>query len=58
MTWVIMGIKACMFGAFNGDWISPMLLTILWGLVFYVASCFLGHWHFVSRHHVSKTVDI
>jgi hypothetical protein len=53
-----MGIKACMFGAFNGDWISPMLLTILWGLAFYVASCFLGHWHFVSRHHVSKTVDI
>ena len=58
MTWVIMGIKACMFDAFNGNWMSPMLLTILWGLAFYVASCFLGHWHFVGRHHVSKTVDI
>lgn len=58
MTWVIMGIKVCMFDAFDGNWLSPMLLTILWGLAFYVASCFLGQWHFVSRHLVAKTVDI
>jgi putative membrane protein len=58
MTWVIMGIKACMFDAFDGNWMNPMLLTILWGVAFYVASCFLGHWNFVSRHHIGKTVDI
>jgi putative membrane protein len=58
MTWVIMGIKACMFDAFDGNWVTPMLLTIVWGLTFYVASCYLGHWHFVSRHQVEKTVDI
>jgi len=37
---------------------NPMLLTILWGVAFYVASCFLGRWNFVSRHHIGKTVDI
>lgn len=58
MTWVIMGIKACMFDAFDGNWMSPMLLTILWGLGFYVASCYLGTWHFVSRHAVRETVDL
>jgi putative membrane protein len=58
MTWVIMGIKACMFDAFDGNWMNPMLLTILWGVAFYIASCFLGHWNFVSRHHIGKTVDI
>jgi putative membrane protein len=58
MTWVIMGIKACMFDAFDGNWTGPMLVTILWGVAFYVASCFLGHWNFVNRHHIGKTVDI
>jgi len=58
MTWVIMGIKACMFDAFDGNWVVPMAVTILWGLIFYVASCYLGHWQFVSRHRVRQTVDI
>ena len=58
MTWVIMGIKACMFDAFGGNWFNPMLLTILWGLAFYIASCYLGKWHFVSRHAVRETVDL
>ena len=58
MTWVIMGIKACMFDAFGGNWMSPMFLTVLWGLFFYLASCYLGHWNYVSRHHIAKTVDI
>jgi len=58
MTWVIMGIKACMFDAFGGNWMSPMFLTVLWGLFFYLASCYLGHWNYVSRHQIAKTVDI
>lgn len=58
MTWVIMGIKVCMFDAFDGDWISPMFVTVLWGLLFYLASCYLGHWNYVNRHHIAKTVDI
>ena len=58
MTWVIMGIKACMFDAFDGNWIGPMSLTVLWGLAFYLASCYLGRWHFVSRHAVRETVDL
>ena len=58
MTWVIVGIKTCMFDAFEGNWWSPMLLTLIWGVAFYTASCLLGHWNYVSRHHISKTVDI
>ena len=47
-TWVIKALRACMFGAFDGDWVSPWLATALIGSIAWVAACFVGRWQFVS----------
>jgi len=47
-TWVIKALRACMFGAFDGDWLSAWLVIALIGAIAWLAACFVGRWQFVS----------
>lgn len=47
-TWVIKALRACMFGAFDGDWLSAWLVIGLIGAIAWLAACFVGRWQFVS----------
>ncbi len=47
-TWVIKALRATMFGAFDGDWLSPWLAIGLIGAIAWLAACFVGRWQFVS----------
>lgn len=48
-TWVIKALRACMFGAFDGDWLSAWLVIGLIGTIAWLAACFVGRWQFVSE---------
>ncbi len=48
-TWVIKALRASMFGAFDGDWLSPWLIIGLIGSLAWLAACFVGRWQFVSQ---------
>ncbi len=47
-TWVIKALRASMFGAFDGDWLSPWLVIALMGFLAWLAACFAGRWQHVS----------
>lgn len=47
-TWVIKALRATMFGAFEGDWLSAWLVIALIGAIAWLAACFVGRWQFVS----------
>ena len=47
-TWVIKALRASMFGAFEGDWLSAWLVIGLIGSIAWLAACFVGRWQFVS----------
>lgn len=48
-TWVIKALRASMFGAFDGDWLSAWLVIGLIGSIAWLAACFVGRWQFVSQ---------
>ena len=48
-TWVIKALRASMFGAFDGDWLSAWLVICLIGSIAWLAACFVGRWQFVSE---------
>ncbi|MEO7106295.1 MAG: YhgE/Pip domain-containing protein [Rhodoferax sp.] len=48
-TWVIKALRACMFGAFDGDWLSAWLVIGLIGSIAWLAACFVGRWQIVSE---------
>ena len=47
-TWVIKALRASMFGAFDGGWLSAWLVIGLIGFIAWLAACFVGRWQFVS----------
>ena len=48
-TWVIKALRASMFDAFDGDWLSAWLVIGLIGSIAWLAACFVGRWQFVSQ---------
>ncbi|PUE26208.1 hypothetical protein B9Z39_10705 [Limnohabitans sp. JirII-29] len=58
MTWVVMGVKACMFHAFEGDWYTPMLVTLCWGVASAWVACFAGQWRFVPVRRMRPLLDV
>ena len=58
MTWVVMDVKACMFHAFEGDWLTPMLITLSWGLVSASVACYVGRWRFVPLRRMRPILDV
>ncbi len=58
ITWVVKAIKASLFGAFEGDWQTP-LHGLLWvGLWAAAASSFIGRWRYVSPLALRPALDL
>lgn len=57
LTWVVRGIKASMFGAYDGAWQYPLLLVGLAGMAAATLACTVGHWRFVKQAAIRPAVD-
>ena len=57
MTWVVKGLKACMFGAYEDNWQMPFLITTLWGLAALTLTCFIGRWQFAPSRRMQPAMD-
>lgn len=57
LTWVVRAIKACMFGAYDGAWLTPLGWVTLAGLSVAALACFLGQWRFVRTAEVRPAVS-
>ena len=58
MTWVVKGLKACMFGAYEDNWQIPWLITTLWGLAALVMTCFVGRWRYAPSRQMKPAMDL
>ncbi len=58
MTWVVMGVKACMFHAFEGNWYTPLLITLCWGLACAWVACYVGRWRLVPLRRMRPILDV
>lgn len=57
MTWVVKGLKACMFGAYENNWQIPWMITTLWGLAALVMACTVGPWRFAPSRRSKPAMD-
>ena len=57
LTWVIRAMKAAMFGAYGGEWLFPIAMVALAGLVAATSACWIGRWRFVKHTTVRPAVD-
>jgi putative membrane protein len=58
MTWVVQGLKAAMFDAYEGDWFHPLLQT--GGLLFVCAvlAVGVGRWHYSKSSNSRPMLDL
>lgn len=58
LTWVVHALKAAMFGAFNGEWLSVVwqLGACAGGAVF--LACMSKRWRYVSAQEIAPPVDL
>ena len=57
MTWVVKGLKACMFGAYEDNWQAPFWITTLWGLAALTLTCFVGRWRYTPSRRMQPAMD-
>lgn len=57
MTWVVQGLKACMFGAYEDNWQSPLGITALWGLAALTLTCCVGRWRFTPSRRMPPAMN-
>ncbi len=58
MTWMVHGLKAAMFGAYEADWLRPWLLTLCLGLVSAVAATWLGRSQYRRASQLKPAMDL
>lgn len=58
MTWVVKGVKAAMFDAYEGDWLIPCMLTLCLGLAAALIASRVGRWQFASLRAMRPTLDL
>ena len=58
LTWVIKGLKASMFGAFDADWQRPMLIIAAWTLGAALMAIWVGSWRYVEQRDLRPALDI
>ena len=58
ITWVVHGLKASLFGAFDGVWQTPWQQVALAGLGAALVAMYLGRWTFVNRKEVHPALDL
>ena len=58
MTWVVHGLKAAQFDAFEGNWLQPLFLTLLLGLVSLSLSAALVKWRHCPIRELKPHLDL
>lgn len=58
ITWVVKAIKACLFGAYGGNWQHPLQLVALAGALAALAACFVGRWRYVKPSSLRPSLDL
>ena len=57
MTWVVKGLKACMFGAYEDNWQTSFWITTLWGLAALALTYFVGRWRYTPSRRMQPAMD-
>ena len=57
LTWVVRCMKATMFGAYGGDWLRPLAVIGISGLIALCCACWVGRWRYVQPAQMRPTVD-
>lgn len=57
MTWVVKGLKACMFGAYEDNWQTSFCITTLWGMAALTITCFVGRWRYTPSRRMQPAMD-
>lgn len=58
ITWVVQGLKASLFGAFDGAWQTSWLQVLSAGAAAALASMYLGRWRYVARTALHPALDL
>jgi putative membrane protein len=58
ITWLTHGLKAALFGAFEGTWLLPWLQVTGVGIFAAVLTMVLGRWRFVSLRQLRPRLDL
>ncbi|MFP8778703.1 YhgE/Pip family protein [Hydrogenophaga sp. RWCD_12] len=57
-TWVVRGVRASMFGAFDSQWLQSVGIVMLFGLGAFVLASFVGRWRFVDEAAHRPALDV
>ncbi len=57
MTWMVYGLKAAMFGAYEADWLRPWLLTLCLGAVSAIGAAWLGRSQYRRASQLRPAMD-
>ncbi len=57
MTWVVKSVKASMFGAYGGDWLTPLALVACAGIVAFAIACWWGRPRYARAHMVRSVIE-
>ncbi|MEN9712722.1 MAG: hypothetical protein RLY90_983, partial [Pseudomonadota bacterium] len=58
MTWVIKGLKACMFDAFEGDWLTPTAITLGWCVLFAGLASLAKRWRYEHHLRMRQVIEL
>ena len=58
MTWVVKSIKASMFGAYESNWQSPLMIVAAWGICAFAFATLVGRWRFVASRNMRPTMEL
>lgn len=58
ITWVVKAVKASLFGAFGGDWMSPLRLIMGVAVASALVATFVGRWRFVPIAQLRPRLDV
>lgn len=58
MTWMVQGLKAAMFGAYEADWSRPWLLTLFLGAVSAAGAAWLGRSQYRRASQLKPALDL
>ncbi len=58
ITWVVVALKACLFGAFQAGWQEPLQRVAMAGMLAALLACFVGRWRFVKVASLRPSLDV
>jgi putative membrane protein len=57
-TWVVKGVRASAFGAFNSEWLTVLGVLVVFASVAFVVAAYVGRWKFVDAQEHRPAMDI